>query len=193
MHWMSARFLLVLAILLAASATSAQEQKVDLDKLEAQLEQLKQEEAAAAAAARKKEKARLASQRFVSTKDVVRDNRQDIVWSSSDNGSDIDWNGATSYCASKGSGWSLPTSAQAQSMFDSTGKYAQPRSGHGTVWTIKPATDLIQFSQGAGILWTSERDGSSSAFDVALTVGGRVSAPVSVSYIGRALCVRRRS
>ena len=131
--------------------------------------------------------------RFFLVADGVEDNEQGIVWASSDNGSNIDWNGATSYCASKGSGWSLPMVAQATSMFDATGQYQQPRSNQYGNWTIKPATDLIQFSQGTVAIWTSERDGSSSAFAVDLDNGSRYSATVSYSSDVRALCVRRRS
>lgn len=123
----------------------------------------------------------------------VRDTKTGLVWAKSDNGGDIDWNGATNYCANKSGGWSLPTVAQAQSMYDESGRFSQARSAYGFNWTIKPATDLVQFSQGAGWLWTSERDGSSSAFGVALTSGGRDSNAVSSSVNSRALCVRRRS
>lgn len=129
--------------------------------------------------------------RFVRVVDGVQDNTQGIVWAGSDNGSDIDWNGAHSYCSDKGDGWSLPTVAQAQSMFDATGQYPQPSSNQYGNWTIQPATDVIRLSQGTAWLWTSERDDSSSAFSIKLTNGTRNSNPVSHSNNERALCVRR--
>ena len=132
-------------------------------------------------------------ERFTQVADGVEDNEQGIVWASSDNGSDIDWNGATSYCASKGAGWRLPTGEEARNMFDASGQFSQSQSNRAGNWTINPATSLIQFSDSAGFLWTSDHSGSSSAFIVNLINGIRLSFSVSDSYNLRALCVRRRS
>jgi hypothetical protein len=104
-------------------------------------------------------------------------------WAESDNGENINWNDATQYCASKGSGWRLPTSAELQASY---------QSGHSTPcgqWTCKVAS---KSRLSAFWFWTNERNGSSEAWFVDLTGGVRDATLVGFRYVGsRALCVRR--
>ena len=44
-----------------------------------------------------------------------------LEWTQSDNGSDINWASAGAYCAGKGSGWRLPSTAELQSLYDASG------------------------------------------------------------------------
>jgi hypothetical protein len=64
-----------------------------------------------------------------------------VIWAAADNGIDVYWNTARIYCTDKGAGWSLPTVAQLQSLFDAGATPRKLTSG-----TIRPATPLIQFS-----------------------------------------------
>jgi uncharacterized caspase-like protein len=103
-------------------------------------------------------------------------------WAESDNGATINWNEAKNYCASKGSGWRLPTVAELQSSY---------QSGHSTPcgpYTCKFSSNSSL--TGAGF-WSNEPNGSSEAWYVGLSSGNRITTYVTVRYAARALCVRR--
>lgn len=89
---------------------------------------------------------------------------------------------ATQYCASKGSGWRLPTVAELQTSY---------RSGHSTPcgqWMCKVSSN----SRLTGpAFWTGERDDSTEAWAVSLYVGKRGVSPVENRTLKRALCLRR--
>jgi hypothetical protein len=125
-----------------------------------------------------------ASERFTKVADGVADRLTQLVWASADNGSDIDWNGARNYCASMGSGWSLPTVAQLQGLVDSSGTLSQSCG----VSTCR-VTPSIRLS--GSWFWSGESNGSAWASYVFLYEGDRLSFPVGVASDGRALCVRR--
>ena len=122
--------------------------------------------------------------RFVAQGNEVADNETGLTWAAQDNGSDIDWNGARNYCASLGGGWTLPTVAQLQALYDSSGVLTQSCAQ----WTCK-VTPLIRLSSCCG--WSSEPNGSSEAWFVDLIDGPRLSVPVGLAGSFRALCVRR--
>jgi len=107
-----------------------------------------------------------------------------LEWASSDNGANINWNGATNYCASKGSGWRLPTSAELQVNY---------QSGHSTPcgqYTCKVSSN----SRLTGpLFWTNERNGSYEAWYVPLYAGGRNARTAENGDHARALCVRQRA
>lgn len=131
-----------------------------------------------------------APERFERVSEGVRDNVQNLIWASSDNGSDINWGNAGAYCASKGAGWSLPTVAALQSLYDAAGKYPQSwRAYDGTAYTLKPATPLILIS--SCCFWSNEQNGASEAWFVGLLSGGRLAHTVGYAPGRRALCVRR--
>lgn len=131
-----------------------------------------------------------APERFERVSEGVRDNVQNLIWASSDNGSDINWGNAGAYCASKGAGWSLPTVAALQSLYDAAGKYPQSwRAYDGTAYTLKPATPLILIS--SCCFWSNEQNGASVAWTVGLDDGARYAVTVGRANHERALCVRR--
>jgi uncharacterized caspase-like protein/formylglycine-generating enzyme required for sulfatase activity len=105
-----------------------------------------------------------------------------LEWANSDNGADINWNEATHYCASKGSGWRLPTSAELLASY---------QSGHSTPcgkWTCNISSN----SRLTGpAFWTNERDDHSEALAVSLYVGKKGGAPVQERTLKRALCLRQ--
>ena len=123
--------------------------------------------------------------RFEPVADGVRDREQGVTWASRDNGSDVNWQQAQAYCTGLGAGWSLPSVAQLESLYDKTGAFAR-RVGS---FTIKPATDQIGFT--GGWYWSAEPNGSAEAWSVSLINGPRYSGRVSLSLSRRALCVRR--
>jgi hypothetical protein len=130
-----------------------------------------------------------APERFERVSEGVRDNVQNLIWASSDNGSDINWGNAGAYCASKGAGWSLPTVAALQSLYDAAGKYPQSWTYDGTAYTLKPATPLILIS--SCCFWSNEQNGASVAWFVSLGSGLRYAHTVGFAGYGRALCGRR--
>ena len=129
--------------------------------------------------------------RFAAVPGGVQDYEQGLIWAARDNGSDIDWASAGQYCRSLGAGWSLPTAAQLQSLYDASGQYARSWTfpGASQSWDIKFATPLIQWT--SCCFWSAESNGSSEAWYVSLADGGRGSSVVSYTYNDRALCVRR--
>lgn len=128
--------------------------------------------------------------RFTQRSEGIFDAEQNVIWSASDNGSDIDWNGAQRYCAGKGSGWSLPTVVQLQSLYDAAGTHGRSWTSPytGSTFTIKFATPLIRWT--SCCFWSSEASSSLGAFSVGLNNGDRIAATMS-SGLQRALCVRR--
>ena len=137
----------------------AAQRKLDEDrrKLAAELERREAEERA------RLEAARVAEQQRKAREEAAR-GRQ---WAESDNGGDINWNDATRYCASKGSGWRLPTVAELQSSSQS-----------GTSRLTGP------------FFWSNESYGSSEAWYAPLGSGTRFAVRVEFRHQVRALCLR---
>lgn len=123
-------------------------------------------------------------ERFEAVADGIKDHEQNLIWANADNGSDIDWHDAWRFCAGKGSGWTLPTVAQLQALYDSSGVQTQPCGSY----TCK-VTPLIQLSN--SWFWSSESNDSSGGWYVYLDNGSRDSNTVVFAYSRRALCVRR--
>jgi hypothetical protein len=109
--------------------------------------------------------------------------RGPLQWAESDNGSDINWSEATSYCASKGGGWRLPTVAELQDSYK-TGQTTPCGS-----FTCKVASN----SRLTGPwIWSNEPSPSGSrASFVAFFDGYQNSGDVALRGNFRALCVRR--
>lgn len=167
-------------------------QESEPTRLAADVHELVAEEEHIAEAQRQAETVRLAEEerhaseeRFVANADgTVTDNQTDTVWAGRDNGNNINWSDARRFCAGKGGGWSLPTVAQLQGLYDSTGKYTQACGG----WTCK-VTTLIRLS--GAMPWSRESNGSSEAWLVDLHNGPRFPGPAGNDFGARALCVRR--
>jgi hypothetical protein len=114
---------------------------------------------------------------------VVRQACTGLLWTRSDNGSDVNWSQAQSYCRGLGGGWSLPTVAQLQSL------YNEDLPGVPCGNSTCKVSD--QFRLSYWWFWSSEPDGSSEAWLVNLNYGHRYSPLVGRSNGTRALCVRR--
>lgn len=97
-----------------------------------------------------------------------------VVWTMSVNEADIDWPGAKRHCESKGPGWSLPTVAQLQSLYE---------AGMTPAFTFR--------DDGISSLWSSDTRTQESAYTVALWSGLRTSVAPTFSKKMRAFCVRR--
>jgi formylglycine-generating enzyme required for sulfatase activity len=104
-------------------------------------------------------------------------------WAESDNGADINWHEAKQYCASKGSGWRLPTSAELQVSY---------RSGHSTPCGAATCKVASKARLSSHWFWSNEPSTSSNAEFVLLNSGNRGADRVGESYGRRALCARDR-
>ncbi len=104
------------------------------------------------------------------------------LWADSDNGENINWSEATRYCASKGSGWRLPTVAELQASY---------QSGRSTPcsWLTCKVSSNSRLT--LATFWTNEQNGSSEAWYVGLVHGDRHADHVEHRNGFRALCVRR--
>jgi hypothetical protein len=105
-----------------------------------------------------------------------------LMWARQDNGSDVDWNQASNYCANLQlgdySGWRLPTIDELQGIYDPTTNVGG--------WHVKGKLHL------SGWHWSnSARDASGEASFFDFRDGERDS--LRLGYIGsrRVLCVRR--
>jgi outer membrane protein assembly factor BamD (BamD/ComL family) len=109
-------------------------------------------------------------------------------WADSDNGAKIKWDEAKQYCASKGSGWRLPTVAELEKSY-LLGQPTACGSHEGTQQTCKVASKShLSFI----VFWSSEPNGSAESWVVFLTNGKRHSAQLENQFNNiRALCVRR--
>ncbi len=105
-----------------------------------------------------------------------------LFWTRTENGRDVNWSQAQAHCQGLGSGWSLPTAAQLQSLYDKN----LPDIACGS-FACKVSN---QFRLSGYWFWSSESNGSSEAWGVSLVYGDRYSYRVGTSDY-RALCVRR--
>jgi hypothetical protein len=115
---------------------------------------------------------------------VLRDTRTGLLWSQSDNGSDISWDDASRYCSGKGGRYRLPTSSELQGIYGTGGGEKTQCGSHRC--DVSPRFRLTSFW-----LWSSEKNGSSQAWFVNLGNGRRVSIVAGFAYNNRALCVQR--
>jgi hypothetical protein len=115
-------------------------------------------------------------------KDVLRNTVTGLLWTRSDNGSDINWNDAKAHCA-RSPGWRLPTVDELISLYDP--KLPGVDCGR---YTCKVAG---QFQLTDSQFWSGDSDGPSKARSVTLGHGNRHSTDVDLSSATRALCVRR--
>lgn len=111
---------------------------------------------------------------------LLLDTHTGLLWAQSDNGSDVDWNEANSYC--QGKGMRLPSMAELRGIYD------RPGSGTISCWGhLCKVSPLFRLEKPWP--WSSERDGSDARlFD--LSNGSQGSHSVSFSGHDRALCVR---
>ncbi len=112
--------------------------------------------------------------------ETVLDTQRNLMWAAKDNGSDINWANAKSYCENyRGGGytdWRMPTQYELAGLYDEAKTYDATH-----------LTELIFVT--TGIVWASETGGSDAAFFL-FTTGGRNSNPQSYVNGIRALPVR---
>ncbi len=115
---------------------------------------------------------------------TVLDTRTHLMWAVDDNGSDINWDNAKSYCRSYIGGgqtnWRMPTQDELEELYDAAKTYAS------SCGDDVHLTRLIRLSCGA--VWASETQGTASAA-FHFRDGQRGWAPVSGSHRLRALPV----
>jgi hypothetical protein len=144
------------------------------------------ERAAAKAAAAERQRA---ADRLVKSKQVYVDNRTGLMWATSDNGSDINWQNAKSYCENYRLGgftdWRMPTQDELAALYDKSLKGYQVSCG-GDSWTLK-TPGQVRLSCYA--VWASETRGSDAAIFY-FHYGGRYWFYQSASTDDRALPVR---
>jgi len=116
---------------------------------------------------------------------TVLDTRTNLMWAAKDNGSDINWANAKSYCENyRGGGysdWRMPTQDELAGLYDA-GKTYKPNCGYDV-----HLTELIRLS--CTWAWASETRGSDAAL-FSFRTGHRYWGPQSGGDAGRALPVR---
>lgn len=119
---------------------------------------------------------------------VLGDPSTGLQWTRDDNGADISWQAAGTYCARKHRGWRLPNVQELK------GLYTQ--SGPGTPcgpWVCKVST---LFRLGGSWFWSATQvgedgtDGNELAWGVLLVNGAQTPNVREADYGSRALCVR---
>jgi hypothetical protein len=125
--------------------------------------------------------------RFLDEGGNIKDTRTGLVWSKSDNGSDVYWEEATNICRRKSGNWSLPTQDELMSIYDTAFSVS---CGQHTCHT-SPKFQLTYF-----VFWSNQQKDSYDAWFVNLGNGFRNFAFSSRSVlgpgtVGRALCVLR--
>ena len=117
--------------------------------------------------------------RFQESGSVIKDTKTGLEWMKSDNGSNINWNGANQYCNSQRGYWRLPTPDELQTIRDTS---LECRSNG--------CTTSSKFKFTGPLFWSSERQGSFNSFKVFLETGDREAIHIDYTFWLRALCVR---
>ncbi|MGA3211849.1 MAG: DUF1566 domain-containing protein [Terriglobales bacterium] len=114
--------------------------------------------------------------------DIFADHSSGLVWASRDNGEDVDWNDANTYCQALKLGgysdWRLPNIDELQKMYD-----PKPNA-HG--FSVKGNIALS-----GGWCWSTTQERPGRAFGFLFRSGKRFASGEDASLDGRALCVRR--
>ncbi len=118
---------------------------------------------------------------------TVLDTNNSLMWAAKDNGKDINWHDAKSYCENyQGGGytdWRLPTQDELAGLYDNNKRYQTAQKGY----KIR-LTELIQLS--TCLQWASETSGSKALF-IFFDFGVRGLDGQSNSFNHRVLPVRR--
>jgi hypothetical protein len=124
---------------------------------------------------------------------VLKDTKTGLQWTQNDNGNEIDWNDAKSYCESKAGGWRLPSQDELAAIYDAnvpTPKVCLVYRDHGETKNASCKTSVL-FHLTANEFWSGTQDGAENALGVFLTDGTRGQFGKSYTYRLRALCARR--
>lgn len=119
---------------------------------------------------------------------TVLDTKTTLMWAAKDNGTDINWKAAKSYCENYDAGgyrdWRMPTSEELAGLYDAARMSPAPCAGE---FRIHPATESIAVTCFA--VWTSETHGS-DATQFSFVYGAPSPYLQSHTYGVRALPVR---
>jgi hypothetical protein len=119
---------------------------------------------------------------------VLKDGRTGLEWTKNDNGADIDWDEAKSYCDGLRSGWRLPSLHELEAIFDPTDRGARCAEALCQVSS--------QFNLTGAWFWSAAQvgpdatDGSELAWGVLMVNGAQTETVRDDSYGSRTLCVR---
>jgi biopolymer transport protein ExbD len=120
---------------------------------------------------------------------ILKDTKTGLEWTQSDNGRDIDWNGARNHCAARGGSWRLPSVAELQAIYDANVPSPKVCWHHIVASYTCKVSPLFNLT-GPGY-WSDEASGSANAFGVSLAYGNRLFSLVGNADGYRTLCVRR--
>jgi hypothetical protein len=119
---------------------------------------------------------------------VLKDARTGLEWTKNDNGGDIDWNEAKSYCDGRRTGWRLPSLQELKAIFDPTARGARCAEALCQISS--------QFNLSGSWFWSATQvgrdatDGSELAWGVLMVNGAQTETVRDASYGSRTLCVR---
>jgi len=111
-----------------------------------------------------------------------------LEWLQNDNGGDIDWNSAKSYCEGRHRGWRLPSLRELESLYD------EHERGVGCGQAMCKVSS--QFHLTGTWFWSvtqvgkDSTDGIELAWGVLMANGARTQTVRDASYGSRVLCVR---
>jgi hypothetical protein len=120
---------------------------------------------------------------------VLKDERTKLEWSRDDNGGDIDWNGAKSYCDGKHNGWVLPSLQELKAIYD--------EHELGVPCGQTNCKVSSQFHLTGAWFWSATQvgkdstDGIELAWGVLMANGAQTQTVRDSSYGSRVLCMRR--
>ena len=113
-----------------------------------------------------------------------------LMWTRKDNGGDVTWEEATSYCRGLGVGghkdWRLGEIGELEGLYDRGASRDFTYDGKTYQYHVKGG---IEFS--IPFIWSATRNGSGEAWGFYFDTGKRFSDPLDDSSSSRALCVRR--
>jgi hypothetical protein len=113
-----------------------------------------------------------------------------LSWTREDNGSDVNWNHAITYCTNLRLGgysdWRLPTIDELQGIFDiDIANQGHWPNGNTVTWHVKGNLKL------SGAHWSSNQKDAKEAWCISFSHGQKYYIDSNDSYSLRALCVRR--
>lgn len=120
------------------------------------------------------------------------------VWAGRDNGKNVDWGDAESFCqnltVNGDSGWRLPSIEELATLYDPNSSREYIYHGEGYRNTVEGQKKLNHAKSGVRLdsccAWSGTRDGLPNAFYYSLVGGKKYSYNVQLSGLVRALCVR---
>lgn len=120
---------------------------------------------------------------------VLFESARSYEWTRKDNAADLDWAAAGRHCqglALNGGGWSLPTLAQLQGLYQA--EAADVACGRFLPCKVSPLFELSSM-----LVWSADQDGADAAYAFGFHVGERFWFKTDEDYNFRAICVRPKA